>query len=221
MMVSTPTMRPIFVNRPLLWEASSRLARQQQNAVGYNTLLVQAFDALQLPAHTYTDMRLHVAKHVFRMQHEAELFVGNKMGSASSSGGFCLLFSAASEAVCRTLFPRRYDAVTKWHGQHKSQAKVELAQAQANLHQALSDVNPGRSFDIHSRVKTAVSSFDKAVIRKKQVHDLLALRIVLPDLEDDDANIASCLSTRSLVSSLWPESTTRFKDYISYPKPNG
>jgi len=73
------------------------------------------------------------------------------------------------------------------------------------------------SFHIISRFKHLYSIYLK--LQKKdrkfdEIHDVFALRIIVPD-------IADCYKTLGLIHSLWRPNPGRFKDYIAVPKPNG
>ncbi|MBI2410110.1 bifunctional (p)ppGpp synthetase/guanosine-3',5'-bis(diphosphate) 3'-pyrophosphohydrolase [Candidatus Kaiserbacteria bacterium] len=61
-------------------------------------------------------------------------------------------------------------------------------------------------------------SLHKKLRRKQddinQIHDIAALRIIVPSIED-------CYSTLGIVHSLYRPLPGEFKDYIAFPKPNG
>lgn len=74
-----------------------------------------------------------------------------------------------------------------------------------------------RNFATSYRVKGLYSLFQK-LKRKEwdidQVYDLLAMRVVLPNVED-------CYKTLGIVHEVWRPLPKRVKDYIAFPKPNG
>lgn len=74
-----------------------------------------------------------------------------------------------------------------------------------------------RGFRTETRVKSAYS-FAKKLKEKDnnidRVYDLLALRVVVPTIED-------CYRTMGVVHKLWRPIPGRVKDYIAFPKPNG
>jgi GTP pyrophosphokinase len=48
----------------------------------------------------------------------------------------------------------------------------------------------------------------------KRIHDLVAMRIIMPDLEQ-------CYGSLGIIHQMWKPVPGRFKDYIALPKPNG
>lgn len=48
----------------------------------------------------------------------------------------------------------------------------------------------------------------------KRIHDLVAMRIIMPNLEE-------CYGTLGIIHQMWKPVPGRFKDYIALPKPNG
>lgn len=71
--------------------------------------------------------------------------------------------------------------------------------------------------DIHGRAKRLYSLYKKLKEYHNdlsRVHDLVAIRIIVPD-------IASCYSALGIIHSKWPPVKGRIKDYIAQPKPNG
>lgn len=74
-----------------------------------------------------------------------------------------------------------------------------------------------RNFSTSYRVKGLYSLFQK-LKRKEwdidQVYDLLAVRVVLNELED-------CYKVLGMIHEMWRPLPQRVKDYIAFPKPNG
>lgn len=74
-----------------------------------------------------------------------------------------------------------------------------------------------RDFNTSYRVKGLYSLFQK-LKRKEwdidQIYDLLAMRVVLPTVED-------CYKALGIIHDVWRPLPKRVKDYIAFPKPNG
>lgn len=74
-----------------------------------------------------------------------------------------------------------------------------------------------RNFNTSYRVKGLYSLFQK--LKRKdwdidQVYDLLAMRVVLGNMED-------CYKVLGVIHDMWRPLPQRVKDYIAFPKPNG
>src|SRR3989339_274292 len=72
-------------------------------------------------------------------------------------------------------------------------------------------------FSIEGRIKNLYSIFKKMEEKNKSlmdIEDLVALRIIVETPED-------CYRTLGLIHEIFKPKTTRFKDYIAVPKPNG
>lgn len=82
----------------------------------------------------------------------------------------------------------------------------------------------------HALVRRGIKNF-KTIIRMKglwslhqklrrkddditKIHDIAALRVIVPTIDD-------CYTTLGVIHSLWKPLPGEFKDYISFPKPNG
>lgn len=72
-------------------------------------------------------------------------------------------------------------------------------------------------YKIENRFKHLYSIYQKMQIKDRkfdEIHDVFALRIIVP-------TIADCYKVLGIIHALWKPKTTRFKDYIAVPKPNG
>ncbi len=72
-------------------------------------------------------------------------------------------------------------------------------------------------FTLNYRLKTLYSLYNK--LKRKdwnieKIHDISALRIILPETED-------CYKVMGIIHSIWRPLPGRIKDYIAFPKPNG
>jgi GTP diphosphokinase / guanosine-3',5'-bis(diphosphate) 3'-diphosphatase len=71
--------------------------------------------------------------------------------------------------------------------------------------------------DIHARAKRYYSLYKKLLKNDMditKVTDIIALRIIVPEIED-------CYATLGIVHNLWRPLPKKIKDYIALPKPNG
>jgi len=66
------------------------------------------------------------------------------------------------------------------------------------------------------RSKGLWSTFHKAHVRGKHVHDVLAVRVVVPGDDEDD-----CYDALRAIREAYPSIGGRFKDYVRFPKANG
>jgi hypothetical protein len=74
-----------------------------------------------------------------------------------------------------------------------------------------------RGATVSMRSKGLWSTFHKAAVRQKRVHDVLAVRVVLDDEHDE----AACYEALHALRARWPSVDGRFKDYVAWPKANG
>ena len=114
------------------------------------------------------------------------------------------------------VYPEEYktvvDLVKKKTG--KSQEILERERKVLQKRMALSGM---RDFSTSYRVKGLYSLFQK--LKRKdwdidQIYDLLAMRVVLPTVED-------CYKALGVIHEVWRPLPKRVKDYIAFPKPNG
>jgi GTP pyrophosphokinase len=96
-------------------------------------------------------------------------------------------------------------------------AEEQLEKAQKMIQKRLAEEKIKVDFKTHSRIKGTYSMYTK-LMRKNwdvdQIHDLLAIRIIVPTVED-------CYRVLGIVHSLWRPLISRVKDYIATSKPNG
>jgi len=75
--------------------------------------------------------------------------------------------------------------------------------------------SPLRGATVSVRSKGLWSTFHKSNVRAKEVHDVLAVRVVL---KGDEARAYAALEE---IRAQWPSVPGRFKDYVARPKANG
>ena len=115
------------------------------------------------------------------------------------------------------VLPEEYKRVTELIKPQMKHAEEQLEKAQKTLQKRLAEEKVAAEFKTHSRIKGIYSLYTK-LARKNwdpdQIHDLLAIRVVVPTVED-------CYRVLGIVHSLWRPLPRRVKDYIAFPKPNG
>ncbi len=110
--------------------------------------------------------------------------------------------------------PDTYKRISKLIADTKKNRNEDLEIMQTNIQYLLSENNV--ICDIKGRIKNIYSVYKKMRDRKKEfeeIFDLLALRIIVDDIE-------SCYRTIGIIHSKWTPIPNRFKDYIAMPKPN-
>jgi GTP pyrophosphokinase len=111
--------------------------------------------------------------------------------------------------------PDDYIRVFNLIKRHKSAREEDISKMRSRLGEILS-ANNFKKYDIKGRIKNIYSVCKKMETKNKdfeQIYDLLALRILVPSIED-------CYHALGLVHSEWTPIPMRFKDYIATPKPN-
>lgn len=111
--------------------------------------------------------------------------------------------------------PDEYTRVYNMIKRHKAAREEDISKMVIKLDEILKE-NNFTKFDIKGRIKNIYSVCKKMNTKNKdfeQIYDLLALRILVPTVED-------CYHALGLVHSQWTPLPLRFKDYIATPKPN-
>lgn len=114
------------------------------------------------------------------------------------------------------VYPEDYARVSQLLFQRYGNSTEVLERERKILQKRLVDRNL-LDFSTSYRVKGFYSLYHK--LRRKEwdinsVYDLLALRVVVPSVED-------CYRTLGIIHELWRPLPGRMKDYIAFPKPNG
>jgi GTP pyrophosphokinase len=115
------------------------------------------------------------------------------------------------------VLPTEYKRVIELIKPQMKHAEEQLEKAQKMIQKRLAEEKIKVDFKTHSRIKGTYSMYTK-LMRKNwdvdQIHDLLAIRIIVPTVED-------CYRVLGIVHSLWRPLISRVKDYIATSKPNG
>lgn len=129
--------------------------------------------------------------------------------------GVNVVKSELEDLSLRHLDPEKYDyivqkvAETKEERERQVQRFIEEVDTQLRSIKITCEVY-GRAksyYSIYKKLQTRYSSFD-------EIHDLLAVRIIVPSVED-------CYKTLGIVHNAWQHLPQLFTDYIANPKPNG
>lgn len=119
----------------------------------------------------------------------------------------------------RCLYPEHYEQVNSDLEEYLAKGKVTLDDIQAEL-VAFLDKN-GIEARVEGRVKNLYSIYRKLKVKNlsslSDLHDIFAMRIILPDKKTND----HLYGVLGLIHSNWKPLRHRFKDYIAVPKPNG
>lgn len=114
------------------------------------------------------------------------------------------------------VYPEEYEKVKKLIAPTMAKAQTLLERDRKSLQKRLAEAGL-RDFSTSFRVKGLYSLFQK--LKRKdwdidQIYDLLAVRVVLPTVED-------CYKVLGVIHEVWRPLPQRVKDYIAFPKPNG
>eukprot|EP00966_Prymnesium_polylepis_P045281 1048711-Prymnesium_polylepis.1 len=230
-----PSRRP-FGRAPTLHVAATALSLAPTQHSPALQLAGFALDRLAAAVGEATlPRRAGVARAILRQRYQTAHSLSAQPLAAGRS--LAAPLDALSASVCAAMFPVSYRAVCAWHEERAWAVAAELSVTEARLLRAItselggagdvggfaggagSGAGSGSPVAVSSRVKSALSIFEKAVLRRKAVSDLLGIRVVLD--ARGDAGDDACYAVASLVQRLWPDSTVRVKDYIAQPKPNG
>ncbi|HEX2792294.1 MAG TPA: HD domain-containing protein [Candidatus Paceibacterota bacterium] len=112
--------------------------------------------------------------------------------------------------------PAAYAHVLELRKSKTKETEAGLARVQKDIQHAL--VRKGiKDFSTSIRMKGLWSLYQK--LKRKgnditRIHDIAAIRIILPSIDD-------CYTALGLIHAQWKPLPGEFKDYISFPKPNG
>lgn len=112
------------------------------------------------------------------------------------------------------LYPQEYKRLNKLIKDRLGKSHRKLAAVRHDLSTELR--KQGISFQLDGRIKSIYSLYKKLhkVDSVDDVFDLIALRIIVPD-------IASCYRVLGIIHSMYQPMVHRIKDYIAVPKANG
>jgi GTP pyrophosphokinase len=114
------------------------------------------------------------------------------------------------------ILPQEYQWLKRLATSKYETRKIYIEKVKEKLQQELEKAGI-KIIDIHGRLKHLYSLYQKLLKYDKdisRIHDLVALRVVVPEIKD-------CYAVLGVVHDLWRPLPDRFKDYIANPKPNG
>lgn len=114
------------------------------------------------------------------------------------------------------VYPAEHARVKSLIAPKLAKAELTLEKERKALQRRLAEASM-RDFSTSYRVKGLYSLFQKLTRKEwdiERVYDLLALRVVVPTVED-------CYKTLGIIHEMWRPLPKRMKDYIAFPKPNG
>lgn len=127
--------------------------------------------------------------------------------------------SDVDDVMLALVAPEAFRLLRAWqqrsYGDQKQRASALQAARRQLTKGVLSPELSRRVSFVSVRGKSLWSTFHKAAVRKQQVHDVLALRVVIR------GNANDCARVLDSIHRVWPSIDGRFKDYISAPKRNG
>lgn len=128
--------------------------------------------------------------------------------------GMNIIKAELEDTSFKYIDPDTYRVIAKQINDTKINREADLDLMQTNLNYLLSENNV--QCNVKGRIKNIYSVYKKMITRQKEfeeIYDLLALRIIVDDIE-------SCYRTIGIIHSKWTPIPNRFKDYIAMPKPN-
>ncbi len=121
------------------------------------------------------------------------------------------------EDICfKILYPDEFhDLEYKYEVEKKVERNRFFQRVKNELTPKLKEV--GIDYEIEMRFKHLYSIYKKMQEKNRkfdEIYDVFALRIIVPTVND-------CYKALGIIHTLWKPNSSRFKDYIAVPKPNG
>jgi len=128
--------------------------------------------------------------------------------------GMYRLKAELEDLAFKYLYPHEYKHISQLLRDKKGSREADVEAMERALDNLLNEQN--FDFEIKGRIKNIHSVYNKMKVKKidfEEIHDLLALRIIVN-------NISDCYKAIGIVHSRFIPVPGRFKDYIAMPKPN-
>ena len=121
------------------------------------------------------------------------------------------------EDICfKYIYPEEYKKIEyKYEVEKKVERNQYVQKVKSILGQKLKKA--GVTYKIEGRFKHLYSIYLKMQQKDRkfdEIHDVFALRVIVPTVSD-------CYKTLGFIHALWKPETSRIKDFIAVPKPNG
>ena len=114
------------------------------------------------------------------------------------------------------VYPEEYDWLVRHLKERYEEREAYLKKLKPEVEKSLKD-NGIKLVAMDFRAKRYASLYKKLLkndMAIEKVHDLVAFRIIVKDIED-------CYATLGVIHNLWPPLPGKIKDYIATPKSNG
>ena len=126
----------------------------------------------------------------------------------------------ADDIMLALISPQAYWLLREWRTEAfgvQEAMRCSLANARQQILRMSTAHRALRGVEVSVRHKGLWSTFHKATVRRKHVHDVLAVRVVLRGDDPDD-----CYDALRALRERWSSvGDARFKDYVRFPKANG
>ena len=130
--------------------------------------------------------------------------------------GMSVIKTELEDAAFPFAYQENYEKTRQLLKERSSETEKRLEKTAKDLKRELATLGM-RNFRTESRKKGVYSLFRK-LERKNwdmaQIHDILALRVIVP-------TVADCYSALGAIHGEWHPVPGKIKDYIAFPKPNG
>ncbi|MGI9311037.1 MAG: RelA/SpoT family protein [bacterium] len=188
-------------------EAASFRKMFMATATDIRVIIIKLSDRLH-NMRTLGSLKEEKKRRVARQTLEIYAPIANRLGMRD-------LAQKLEDLSLRTLYPKRYNAISKRLNSNKRGRKSVLDEACASIHGELE--RAGIAAEVHGREKDIYSIYRKMQQKKlllKDVQDINAIRVVADSR-------AQCYNALGVIHRLYKPRAESFKDYIAIPKVNG
>jgi len=151
----------------------------------------------------------HKQERIARETLEIYAPIANRLGMGEIKGEL-------EDLSFKYLFPKEYDWMVQIMETKVREKGVQISRLIDTAEKILQDASISTN-QVHGRVKRLYSLYRKLQRYNNdlnKIHDLVAVRVVVKDVED-------CYAALGIIHQEWHPVPNRIKDYIAQPKPNG